>query len=213
MIRFRPERRAKSAAALVAILCGALAAASAEAQRASRDQGDWPCRQVKVPTLSAETVWPGSLPANAGAWRDDPALSALVAGVAARRTALDAAEKSITDYAATLGDKRREKLALLFAGVFETLDAERHEVIAGLDRYGRRQKEAAEKLRDETQTLRNTQDKAGDPAALQQLSDALQWDLRIFEERGKAVSYVCETPALIEQRLGALARAIQAAMG
>jgi len=34
----------------------------------------------------------------------------------------------------------------------------------------------------------------------------------MFEERRKATVYVCETPALIEQRLGALARAIEAAM-
>jgi hypothetical protein len=34
-------------------------------------------------------------------------------------------------------------------------------------------------------------------------------DTRIFEERRKTMSFVCEVPVLIEQRLFALARAIQ----
>jgi hypothetical protein len=196
------------------VLAFALAATAAQAQRATRDVGDWPCRQVKVPTLAVGQVWTGPAPDLDGAkWREDAQLSQLVAGVAARRTPLETAQKQIADYAATLGDKKREKLTLLFAGVFETLDAERRDVIAGLDRYGRRQKEMAEKLREATQALRNAQDKGGDIAALQPMSEALQWDLRIFEERGKAVGYVCETPALIEQRLGAIARFILAAIG
>jgi hypothetical protein len=201
-------------ATLVLACALAATAAQSQAQRATRDAGDWPCRQVKVPTLSVGQLWPGPAPDLDGAkWREDTQLSQLVASVAARRTPLDVAQKQIADYTATLGDKKRERLTLLFAGVFETLDAERREVIAGLDRYGRRQKEMAEKLREATQALRDAQDKGGDIAALQPMSEALQWDLRIFEERGKAVGYVCETPALIEQRLGAIARFILAAIG
>jgi chromosome condensin MukBEF ATPase and DNA-binding subunit MukB len=37
----------------------------------------------------------------------------------------------------------------------------------------------------------------------------LEWDLRVFDERRESLTYVCETPALIEQRLFALARVIQ----
>ncbi len=40
----------------------------------------------------------------------------------------------------------------------------------------------------------------------------MQWRLRLFEEQRRMVGYVCESPALIEQRFGALARAIQQAM-
>jgi hypothetical protein len=198
---------------ILAALALGLIAAPASAQRASRDQGDWPCRQVKVPELSIAQIWSGPAADVAGAkWRSDAALAQLVASVAARRTPLETAEKLVKDYAAALGEKKREKLTLLFAGAFETLDAERREVIAGLDRYGRKQKEMAERLREEMQNLHNAQDKGADAAAMQQASEALQWDLRIFEERSKAVGFVCETPALIEQRLGALARVIEAAM-
>jgi hypothetical protein len=45
------------------------------------------------------------------------------------------------------------------------------------------------------------------------LSNRVQWDTRVFEDRRRALAYVCETPVLIEQRLGALARTVAAAMG
>ena len=41
------------------------------------------------------------------------------------------------------------------------------------------------------------------------MANRIQWDTRIFEERRKTISYVCEVPVLIEQRLFALAREIQ----
>ena len=41
---------------------------------------------------------------------------------------------------------------------------------------------------------------------------SIDWDTRIFEERRKTISYACEVPVLIEQRLFALARAIQHSM-
>ena len=41
------------------------------------------------------------------------------------------------------------------------------------------------------------------------LTDRVEWDTRIFEERRKTMNFVCEVPVLIEHRLFALARAIQ----
>ncbi len=67
-------------------------------------------------------------------------------------------------------------------------------------------------MRRETDELRSAQDSRADADKIQQLSQKLQWDLRVFDERQKSVSFVCESPALIEQRLGALARAILAEM-
>lgn len=192
---------------------GLALAGGAQGQQATREQGDWPCRQIKVPRLSIESVWTGPAIGDAAkSWRDDPELSELVARLAARRTPIEAAERLVADFAKAAGEKRRERLTALFAGVFAQLDAERGEVIAGLDRYGRMQKEMAEKARLKTQELRDQQDKRAASEKIAELSEALQWDLRLFEERRKAVAFVCETPALIEQRLGALARAIAGAM-
>jgi hypothetical protein len=47
------------------------------------------------------------------------------------------------------------------------------------------------------------------PDADQRRVDQLEWDTRVFEERRKTINSVCEVPVVIEQRLFALARAIQ----
>ncbi|HTO80011.1 MAG TPA: hypothetical protein VMJ31_09595 [Methylocystis sp.] len=182
------------------------------AEPPTRAESDWPCRQVKVASLSLEAIWSGP-PIDRTAQADsDPALSDLVARLAARRTPLEDAQKLVSEYAQSAGAKRKERLTLLFARLYDKLDAERSQVIGGLERYGRAQKEAAQRLREETQKLREAQDARRDPAELQELSTALAWNTRMFEERRKAVVFACETPALIEQRLGALARMILAAM-
>ena len=46
-------------------------------------------------------------------------------------------------------------------------------------------------------------------AQIEELTNRVEWDTRIFEERRKTMNFVCEVPVLIEQRLFALARAIQ----
>ena len=42
------------------------------------------------------------------------------------------------------------------------------------------------------------------------LETQFNWDRRIFDERNQSVSYVCEVPTILEQRLGEIARRIQA---
>jgi hypothetical protein len=202
-------KRFVSAAPALALCC----AFAAHAQPQAAGQSDWPCRQVKVQSVAVAGVWTGPSIDGAKSWRDDAALADLVARISARRTPLETAQKLVSDFAAAANDKRKERLTTLFAAVYDTLEAERREVLSGLDRYGAKQKLLAEKLREETQAMRAEQDKpAQDPQKLKDASEALQWDLRVFDERRHALSYVCETPALIEQRLGALARVIEAAI-
>jgi hypothetical protein len=181
-------------------------------------QSDWPCRQAKVTSVAVAGVWTGPpIEDAAKRVREDPALADLVARLAARRTSVEEAQALIDDFAKTAGDNRKERLTALFAGVYERLEAERREVLDGLDRYGAKQKQLAETLREKTQALRAEQDKTPPDAQqieharkIKEASEALQWDMRVFDERRHALSYVCEAPALIEQRLGALARAIEA---
>jgi hypothetical protein len=42
--------------------------------------------------------------------------------------------------------------------------------------------------------------------------DQVSWEARVFDERRQALSYVCDVPAKIEQRLFALAQTIQQEM-
>lgn len=178
-------------------------------------QADWPCRQVYVPEISLPAVWSG--PSIKGIdWRHDPAMAHLVARLAARRTSLEEAERAIDEFAAAAGANKDTKLTQLFAGLFETLNAERNEVQDGLIRYGRKLKDLARKIRAEQasqnmggESSPGTDTAAGRATAPEGSSSRQAWDLRVFEERRQAMTYVCETPALIERRLFALARMIE----
>jgi hypothetical protein len=199
---------------IVIVAASALLCLVSQAVAQSRPSGDWPCRQVKVPSVAVAGVWTGpAIDDAAKAHRDDPALGELAARISARRTPIEEAQKLIESFAAAAGETRKERLTALFAVVYERLEAERREVLDGLERYGAKQRQLAEKLREESEALRAEQDKTPqDAQKVSGASEALQWDLRVFDERRHALAYVCETPALIEQRLGALARAIEAAI-
>jgi len=72
----------------------------------------------------------------------------------------------------------------------------------------------AVRIRSEVEALNAVQSEGNrDEQKVADLSGRVQWDTRVFEDRRRALTYVCEAPVLIEQRLGALARTIAAAMG
>jgi hypothetical protein len=137
----------------------------------------------------------------------------LVGRLAARRTPLDVAETAISDFISGDATDRQEKGKLLFAGLFTTLNEERSQVMNGLERFSRQQATFASRIRVEISQLRELQDAPGhDEKKLDDLANRIDWDTRIFEERRKTISYACEVPVHIEQRLFALARVIQQAM-
>lgn len=175
---------------------------------------DWPCVQIKVPEISVAAVWSGPSIDDVGtAWETDPTITNLVARVAARRTPLDEAEAAISNFIAGDAADRRQKAKLLFAGLLATLNQERSQVMNGLERFSRQQAAFADRIRLEIAELRELQDAPGqDQSKRDELANRIDWDTRIFEERRKTISYACEVPVLIEQRLFALARAIQQAI-
>src|ERR1700744_6551639 len=120
---------------------------------------DWPCAQAKVPEISLAAVWAGPPLGDADTkWKDDPAVSALVEKAAARKTPLDDAQKAFTSYLSAPGTDKTAAGKLLFAGLFERLNAERSSVMGGLERVTRKQREAAEKIRSDTLALQALQD-------------------------------------------------------
>ncbi|HEY7663482.1 MAG TPA: hypothetical protein VH934_10215 [Xanthobacteraceae bacterium] len=172
---------------------------------------DWPCNQIKVPEISAAAVWAGPPIDNVGdAWEQDPAISDLVARLAARRTPLADAEKAIADAITGSAAERQQKAKLIFAGLFKTLNQERSEVMNGIERFSRKQKGLADEIRSTVSQLHELQDAPDrDEQKVDELASRVEWNTRIFEDRQKAISYVCEVPVTIERRLFALARAIQ----
>jgi hypothetical protein len=136
-----------------------------------------------------------------------------VARLAARRTPLEEAEKTIAEFVAGAAAERQGNAKLLMAGLFETLNRQRAEVMSGIERFTRRQRELVERIRANTTRLRELQSAAErDDAKLSELANQVEWDTRIFEDRRKVTRYVCEVPTVIERRLFALGRAIAQAL-
>jgi hypothetical protein len=171
---------------------------------------DWPCAQAKVPEISLAAVWAGPpLDDVSGKWKDDAKASALVAKLAARRTPLEEAQKAIAEYLSGAADKTAGG-KLLFSGLFDSLNAQRSQVMNGLERVTRKQRAAAEKIRDDTLALQALQGASPpDQAKIGELGNQLVWQTRIFEDRRNVIKFVCEVPTAIDQRLFALGRTIQ----
>jgi hypothetical protein len=172
---------------------------------------DWPCNQIKVPELSVAAIWAGPPVDDVGdAWQKDPQVSELVARAAARRTPLPDAEQAVANFLAANASDKQNKAKLVFAGLFATLNRERNTVMNGIERFVGRQKQQAEKIRSEARQMRELQDTPNrDEAKVEELTNTINWDTRIFEDQRRTIGYVCEVPTIIEQRLGALARVIQ----
>lgn len=175
---------------------------------------DWPCNQIKVPEMSVAAVWAGPpIDDIESAQEQDPAIRNLVAQLAARRTSLEDAQKMISDTITGDAAERQRKARAIFAGLFKALNQERGEVMSGIERFSRKQKEFADQVRATILQLRELQNTPGhDQTKVDELISRVEWDTRIFDERSKTIGYVCEVPVLIEQRLFALARAIQQAL-
>jgi len=198
------------------IICTVLAVAgSAELCLAADPRyPDWPCSQAKVPDVSLAAVWAGPpLDDVASKWKDDAKVSALVPRLAARRTPLDEAQKAITEFLEGSAAQKTEMGKLLFAGLFDTLNAQRASVMSGLERVTRKQREAADKIRSDTLALQALQGASPpDQPKLDELGNQLVWETRIFEDRSRVIKFVCEVPTAIDQRLFALGRVIQQEM-
>jgi len=172
---------------------------------------DWPCVQPKVPELSSAAMWDGpSIADVGGGWQNDPKVKDLVELVAARRTPIDTAQKAIAEFITGAADEKQQKAKEVFAGVFDTLNAQRSDIMDGLERVSRKEMDLATKIESDVNNLHALEDKPdADESKIKALASEIEWSTRIFEDRRKTIRYVCEVPTTIEQRIFALARAIQ----
>lgn len=192
-----------------------VAAASTESSFAADPRyPDWPCVQAKVPEISLAAVWAGPpLDDAAGQWKNDAKVTAMVSKLAARRTPLEEAEKAIVEFLADSPADKTARGKLLFAGLFDTLNAQRSAVLNGLERVTRKQREAADKIRATTRALQALQSASPpEQPKIDELNNQLVWEARIFEDRRRVITFVCEVPTTIDRRLFALGRAIQQEM-
>jgi hypothetical protein len=190
------------------------AAVPAEPSTTANAGAEWPCEQPLRPELSTGAVWSGPDPQKAQeTWRDSPAIAALVGQIAPRHTAQAEAIASIHRFAAGYeGAARTDALTGLFGGLFETLNAERNDIVRGIKRFNRRQDALARRIEDGWKSLGELDAESTDPKLVEQrlaLQQQVDWDARIFDDRQRLLPAVCEQPRVLEQRLFALSRAIQ----
>jgi hypothetical protein len=192
----------------------AVAASTGFGRAADPRYPDWPCTQAKVPEISLAAVWAGPpLDDVSDTWKNDAKVSALVTKLAARRFPVEEAQKAITEFLAASAAEKAATGKLLFAGLFDTLNAQRSSVMNGLERVTRKQREAADKIRSDTLELQALQGASPpDQPKIDELGNQLVWETRIFEDRRRVIKFVCEVPTAIDQRLFALGRTIQQEM-
>ena len=187
---------------------------SAAPANAADPNSQWPCEQPLRPELSMGAMWSGPQPGDDQTdWRQVPAIAALVNEIAPRRTPQDEAVASIRRFAAGYqGDERTKILTELFAGLFETLNAERNAIVRGIKRFYRRQDALAHRIEDGWKALGQIDTNTTDPKLVEQrvgLQQQVDWDSRIFDDRQRLLPAVCDQPQVLEQRVFALSRAIQ----
>lgn len=199
-----------SAILLLAVLSGG---PPDSAFAASSTDPDWPCVQGKVPHVSPGMMWAGPpIDEEDQSWEESEKLSALVRKLSQRRTSMDEARSAIAQFAENTDDKTRQ-LTLLFTGLLQTINAERDAIMRGIERYARQQRVRADNIRELREELKalNAKDELSDDEKTRrdELEERLNWDTRIYDERRESLTYVCESPVILEQRLFSLARIIQ----
>ncbi len=170
---------------------------------------NWPCIQRKVERLSAGALWPHVLADNPPELDADE--RALAARLALRRVSQEDAATMVAQYLVETPDARNtDRLGAVFLEAFQRIDGDRFRIIDGIDRYAAKQLSLAAEidgLRTEMAAAMAVEDK--DDAAFDRidaLEERLDWSERVFEDRGRALTYVCESPVLLEQRAFAMAR-------
>ncbi|WP_245866428.1 hypothetical protein [Oceaniglobus roseus] len=185
-------------------------------QAADYSDPEWPCLQRRVDSLSLGVMWPRPVPE-----RDlDPALAAaagdLVGRLELRRIPVEETPQLIADFVAAHPDLTGDDMSLVFADLFTRMNRDRSKLIKGITRYSLSQAKLAERIDETRVAMDAAMAKVGktdaDFDAIDKMEEQIAWDERIYQDRKQSLTYVCETPVLIEKRLFAIAREMDAAI-
>lgn len=187
-----------------------------------QDKNEWPCVYRKVPMLSAATIWDGPEIKDTKSWRNDEKIRTLSQYLISRRIKEDDAEAAIKKYAAGIPAEQRDaKLTELFSAVLTRTNENRKIVMSGIERFHKRQMERAKEIEAEGLELPpenemgitdESSGPAGEISKLSNKQEKYKWEIRTFQEKQANIPIACEIPQLIDERAGALARAIRAEM-
>ncbi|MEP1611338.1 MAG: hypothetical protein ABJL72_05385 [Roseobacter sp.] len=187
-----------------------LVVASTSGQTADFSDPTWPCVQRKVETLSLGLMWP--FPVDTEILNDNDALrddvTELAGYLSLRKVGLEDLQPRIQTFADTYnGDPKA--LGLVFKAVFETLSKRRVRIISGIGDFSLSQIALAERIdlnRAEIDAILAKD--APDFDRVDTLEEQLDWDQVIYTDRQRNISYLCETPTLLERRLFSVGQAL-----
>jgi hypothetical protein len=188
------------------LLAALLVAASLAAAAATGEDPDWPCIQRLVPEIAPGVIWAGP-PLHSVEEEADPAIDQLAGELAARRVPIKAAAAQVEDFAKTLAhEQKNEQLTWLFARTLAIINSDRSSIIQGIRKYARGQRALAQTITEKNERLSELpRDQVVERDTLIAERD---WDIRIYDDRERSLTYLCEQPVLLEQRAFALARTI-----
>lgn len=173
----------------------------------------WPCIQRKVERLSIGLMWPHpigeiTLPEDVKADAMD-----LVQRFRLRRLELSDIQPVLDTFVET--HKVDETvLGHIFAEVFDDLSGTRTIIINGIGEYSLSQIALSETISAErTELTELMRSDKPDFDRVDAVEEKLDWNERIFTERAQSLTYICETPVLLEKRLYAIAQMLLAKVG
>lgn len=196
------------------ILCNlsmalALSVATNQALAADFSDPTWPCIQRKVERLSVGLMWPDPKPEITLTDSQESAVKELAAALSLQRVDMETAGQMVTAFAQTHGAER-DLMQAVFTQVFDTVGKRRTRIINGIGNVSTGQIKLAERIDETRSEMDRLMDQPEpDYDRVDTLEEQLDWDDRIYRERQQSVTYLCESPILLEKRLFALANLLQ----
>lgn len=206
--------------AMVAVSTSFAVAAFSKAHAADAATPDWPCVWRKTLQLDAATIWDGPSVEGSKTWQGNDEIRKLSQFLISRRVKLEDVEAAVKKFAeAQPADVRDQKLTDLFAAVLSRSNDDRKLIISGIERFHKRQLARAKEIEKQGivlpkagETLPSEPISATEIDKLTDEEERYKWDVRVFQERQQNIPVACEIPQLMDERTGAVARAIRAEM-
>gem|GEM_PF-210593 len=177
------------------------------AAAADRQAATWPCGDMPHAPLSLSDLWPGA--SDAPGWRDQSEIAGIVSAVTPRSVSQEDAQAEVGRF---LAHASRAQALTLAAGIVDSVESERRQIISGIRRFNGRQDVLARRIEHAYTELDTPLPPNADKSAQEAhaaLEDQAQWDNRALEDRRRLLPIICKQPALLEQRAGSLVAGIR----
>jgi hypothetical protein len=171
---------------------------------------------VLVPQLAPAAVWQGpELPESSSSTAADPQLTQLASSLLDMDVTTEAAADRAGAFARSVGENERtQRVGGLVVTFVEMANDHRARLIDGIKRFARKQRALAGHIKAETNKLRDLEAQGSQAASAESgdVREAWSWDMRVYDERQRSLTYMCEQPVSLDQRVFALSRALSSAL-